>query len=334
MNTSAHEIRRVVLNNPSELSYLFKSPNEDKPRLTKIISKLVPFKVGVEFELFGSLAESLLGQCRKVEYIPSLNNEDLSYARDKFDKKLVDSKLARMLNIVSYSEDYYDWTLARETNGSLNEIRICFNGYHQLKSFERCCSLLNKYCKIPAEKGGIHIHIDFTKVIKDKGEDAAKYAVSFFNDPNILSRVLQIFGGYKGKYNSRIAKRRSKGGWINVSILDTIEFRIGHLTYNYHTIISWIVELSKLVQQCKDEIYNGVERKIDEVNSFDETQLMDTTISDSNGNEYCEESDPDASIDFNQITISRINSVADSLSTISRITNNGYYESNSMPWQI
>jgi hypothetical protein len=103
-------------------------------------------------------------------------------------------------------------------------------------------------------KGGIHIHINFPELKDKKCKD---YALDWFDRLSIQRKILQIFGGYKGEYNSK-GSSTSKGHYIRVSDLNTIEFRIGRLTYDYKTIIRWIISCSELVRECKSDYFNKV----------------------------------------------------------------------------
>lgn len=231
MSTSKFEIERIVRKHPTELKYLFKSPTEDKRRLTKIISHLVPYRVGLEFECFGCLTQHLAPL--KINSKNQKPNEELRriYVRNK-------------LRMFDFKEDNSSWCDSMEESGNLNEIRLSFLGYKGLIPLFNSLELMNKYCSIPAEKGGIHIHINYSSDGNHK-----KFALDWFNKKSVISEVLNIFGGYIGKYNKPGASY-GKGHYIRVSSLNTIEFRIARLTYDYATIINWIIKCSELVTRC------------------------------------------------------------------------------------
>jgi hypothetical protein len=216
------------MNDPRPLKYMFHNPSEDKRRLSRIIGDMIPYRIGIEFELFGTLANLL--------------PKNTTSSSDKA------KALKEKFNLFDYSEDTYSWSDSKEDGGSLNEIRVSIKGSKQLNSLWNVLAAMNENCKIPAENGGIHIHIDFNDSIKKYGDDKAReLANNYFNQKEVLDEVLNIFGGYKGSYNKRGSKIQSKGGWINISSKNSVEFRIGRLTYDYKTIIRWIVSLSKLV---------------------------------------------------------------------------------------
>lgn len=248
MSINKHEIYRIVRHNPSLIKYLYDN-NSNKGYVTRLLNNLVPFKIGIEFELFGSIVHHKYG----ITSDPRRNKVVRSDERNN-----LFNKLTKELNITSYNEDYMFYPDSKELNGELNEIRICIEKYNQLTGLFKSCELLKSYCKIPKEKGGIHIHVDFSSIIKNY-ENADKYAKSWFSNPKVQSRILEIFGGYKGSYNKPGCGLRSKGKYVNISRLSTIEFRIGTLTFDYSKIVYYIIELSKLVKQCKYDFLNKIE---------------------------------------------------------------------------
>lgn len=227
MSTSVREIKSIVRHHPTDLKYLFKSPVENRKRLTKIISNLVPYRVGIEFECFGAVGNYLIK-----------------------DKKPNNERIKKVLGIYDFSEDEHTHNPNDGTqDASLNEVRVSFLGYKQLIPFYKTIMILNKCLIIPAEKGGIHIHID-APFVKDNTDKAIKW----FDRKIIQSEILRVFGGYKGTYNQRGADI-SKGYYVRIATTyNTIEFRIGHLTFDYDTIIRWVIECSKLVRRCATEL--------------------------------------------------------------------------------
>jgi len=241
VSTSKFEIERIVRTHPSELKYLFKSPTEDKRRLTKIIAHLVPYRIGLEFECFGCLTQHLAPKRIKVEPPKSSENTLIKTNMD-FRR----TYMINLLKLIDFSEDMTSWTEVNENSGKLNEIRLSFMGYKQLIPLFNALELMNKYCSIPVEKGGIHIHVDYPELNSITKENV----LTWFRNPIIQSKILNIFGGYKGTYN-KLGASENKGYYVRVSSLKTIEFRIARLTYNYSTIIRWVIEVSKLVKECK-----------------------------------------------------------------------------------
>jgi hypothetical protein len=131
----------------------------------------------------------------------------------------------------------------------MNEVRISISGYKQLITLWNALQILNKCLIIPKENGGIHIHIDAPFVRESRGSE---FALKWFDRPAILSEVLQIFEGYSGTYNKRHASK-NKANYIRITDYPTIEFRIGRLSYDYPTLIRYIIKCSELVRKCKKE---------------------------------------------------------------------------------
>jgi len=159
------------------------------------------------------------------------------------------------LGLVAFREDAHTFSLQpvgqvyTEGESDMNEVRISISGYKQLITLYNTLQVLSRYLSIPKVNGGIHIHIDAPFVREQEGK---KFAIEWFNRPAILSEVLQIFEGYTGTYNKRKASA-SKASYIRVSDYPTIEFRIGRLTYDYNTIIRYIIKCSELVRRCKHD---------------------------------------------------------------------------------
>ena len=70
-----------------------------------------------------------------------------------------------------------------------------------------------------------------------------------------LDIVGKLFPHYKGKYNHREVGIQRKATWVNISNKNTLEFRILPLTFDYYTLMTWIVGIVKfrntLIHECK-----------------------------------------------------------------------------------
>jgi hypothetical protein len=253
VSTSIAEINRIVRTDPKQLKFLFKSPTEDKRRLTRLISHLVPYRVGLEFETFGAVGQNYY------------TTKELKVHKSAE----IDKMLCSRLKIVDFSEDEHTDppidTPYKEDDRGMNEVRVSFSGYRQLIPFWNTIQILKKCLVIPKINGGIHIHIDAPFVREQEGKE---YAVKWFDQDCILNEILQVFEGYKGTYNQRHASIH-KGNWVRVSGYPTIEFRIARLTYDYKTIIRWIISCSDLVRRCKvDYLSKKVIRQLPRTEKF------------------------------------------------------------------
>jgi hypothetical protein len=182
------------------------------------------------------------------------------YVKTSKDPIDVNKLICKKLGLVAFREDAHTFSLNPvnqvyvEGESDMNEVRISISGYKQLITLYNTLQVLSRYLIIPKINGGIHIHIDAPFVREQEGK---KFAINWFNKPAILSEVLQIFEGYTGTYNKRKASD-SKASYIRVSEYPTIEFRIGRLTYDYNTIIRYIIKCSELVRRCRhDAVLNG-----------------------------------------------------------------------------
>jgi hypothetical protein len=219
---------------------------------------LVPYRIGIEFETFGAVGQYLFPSRVVIDELKKNQDYRLRHGIQKTtdDEKSIDELIRSKLNLVAFREDTHQHTLEPPLNKvyvegerDMNEVRISISGYKQLITLWNTLRILNKCLVIPSINGGIHIHVDAKFVRTAAGRD---YAVNWFNQPAILSEVLQIFEGYSGTYNERSASI-NKGNYIRVSDYPTIEFRIGRLTYDYSTLIRYIIKCSELVRKCKHE---------------------------------------------------------------------------------
>lgn len=188
------------------------------PKVCKgIMKSMIPFRFSVEFECFGRYLET----------------------KDKKSILSVDAdKTSRYLDSIKSSEEYF------------NEIRISCLAYHQLEAFYQRLEHMKMYNK-GGEGTGIHIHIDISSFGDFNSMDRQVIkALNVFNSDEVLDKVYAIFGSkYNGTYNKRGAQYQSKGWWINCfRSFNTIEFRIGDLTFEYEELIKIVIELEKLVK--------------------------------------------------------------------------------------
>lgn len=216
---------------------------------------MVPYRVGIEFETFGSVGNHLYPlECLFPGWgdsIKGLNGricKRLKLVDFKEDTHLHSINQKREVGItpISTSEDY---TIS---DGSLNEVRISISGYKQLIVLWNTLIQLKRCLIVPKVNGGIHIHIDAPFTSSDA---AREYSVEWFSQIKVQSEILNIFNGYTGTYNVKGASD-SKGKYVRVSPYYSIEFRIGRLTYDYATIIRYIIKCSDLVRRCKTDYLN------------------------------------------------------------------------------
>lgn len=232
MNINPAEIKQIVLTDPTVLKHILRNPNYDKRKITGIISQMFKYDVGLEFELFGSLSH-----LSKIK----IRGTDKSKERNDINKNI-----AKILRIVSYSEDHYHNKSLLEQK-DLNELRIRLRGHLGLVPLYNSLNYMRESCMIPKNSGGIHIHVDCNRFLGTN--DDRNLLCNWFSKPEVQNRVLDIFGGYEGTYNKPGCKVRTKGYYVNISRLDTVEFRIGKLTFDYPIIANWIYKCQQLVKE-------------------------------------------------------------------------------------
>lgn len=132
---------------------------------------------------------------------------------------------------------------------TLTEIRVSIKDYTQLKGLYDILKVMKDYLKIPLG-GGIHIHVDWDEYSNVTNRKiAAKWLT------NNLSKIEEIFPKYTGEYNKRKVGDQCKGTYVNLSYHKSIEFRIAPLTYNYETLIKWIIGCQKVVSNLINECH-------------------------------------------------------------------------------
>jgi hypothetical protein len=219
------KIDYVVRHEPNLLPLLFKDKSIKKGLLQSRLKRVLPCRVGIEFELTGNLSAD--------------------YIKDHPEIK-TQNQFAHHFGVFSYSEDNFD--KASSCYRTLNEIRVSVAHPNQLKGLYRIMESMKKYCSIPIG-GGIHIHVDWSDYVSSMNKLAG---IEYVNKH--LDEVESIFPKYEGTYNKRRAYD-GKASYVNFSYLNTLEFRIAPLTFEYETLIDWITNcckfVSKMNRDCK-----------------------------------------------------------------------------------
>jgi hypothetical protein len=218
-------VRECLLEHPLLIPKLLKNPAFDSKITKGIMYDMIPFRSSVEIECIKSLSRTL----------------------SPFEKN--NTYLKRRYDIIDYSDD-------RNASKSMSEHRISIINYSQASGLYKVLFDMKKHCQLN-EASGIHIHIDAHKIAKEKFlltdrnlEKTRKFLESKLN------YIDSIFGGYKGRYNDKGIGFESKSYWINIRYknLGTIEFRTAPMTFEYSTIIKWIVECNKIVKELHKEL--------------------------------------------------------------------------------
>lgn len=108
------------------------------------------------------------------------------------------------------------------------------------------CELLKKHCTLNPQSG-IHYHVDFTDI---KNWYAFKYNI--LTDSNSYIWILNSLKSwnYKGRYNEWIVSNSKTAVRLH-SGYNTIEFRIGEMTFDYPLIIKRIIHCQNISKKIK-----------------------------------------------------------------------------------
>jgi hypothetical protein len=223
--------RECLLKHPLLISKLLKDKSFN-PKITKgILYGMIPFRSSVEIECIKSL-----GQTFVHKYTNNRGNELFTKLKEKYD-------------LYDYNDDFtYD-------KKSLCEHRISIINYSQAAGLYKVLEDMKKYCKLNMSSG-IHIHIDAHKISNHNflstGDNLRK--VERFLASN-LDTLEEIFGKYEGEYNEKYVHFDERRSWINVQYREfgSIEFRIAPMTFDYETIIMWIIKCNKIIKELYKE---------------------------------------------------------------------------------
>lgn len=218
MNKSQYT-RECLLKHPCLISKLIKDKSFD-PKITKgILFGMIPFRSSIEIECFKSLSKI---------------------------KNKLDREMKQHYDVYDYSDDHNNIR-----SKEICEHRISIMNYSQAAGLYKILQDMKKYCKLNPESG-IHVHIDAWKIanrnfLRENMHEQKVYDFLYSK----LNELEDIFGEYKGEYNTRDVYFQQRGSWINVQYeqFGSIEFRIGTMTFDYETIIMWIIKCNKIVKE-------------------------------------------------------------------------------------
>ena len=198
-----------------------------KGMIYRELNKALPCRVGIEFELAGNFVGNFV-----AEHPECLSNFE-DFIRDYY-------------GVYTFCADS-----DTETLDAIRELRVSLKDFHQLVGLYKFMQDLTKYCRIH-QNGGIHIHLDMTEFNfkKCKQRRVVKNYIT-----KRLTEIGKIFPKYTGTYNMKRVGDIEKGTWVNMSRLGTLEFRIAPLTFDYNTLMTWIVKLVRfrriLIHDCR-----------------------------------------------------------------------------------
>ena len=213
VNTKSQRVRDAVLTAPHLIPVYLKDKSFNPKITTGIMAKMLPLRWGIEFECIGAIPGIIQMN------IPQWGNESNKVCEFSQDTRTADVE---------------------------NEIRISGRGYTHLTGLYNLLQHMKQCCQI-VKGGGIHIHINHSGYYADINK-----MLVFFQQECVLDKVYEIFGSqYKGIYNAKVAAW-SKGSWVRITD-NTIEFRIGELTFEYTEIVKILIALQSLMKQAINE---------------------------------------------------------------------------------
>lgn len=243
MSTKKEKIQYAIHHNPLLIPVLFRDTSINKGFLYRELTKALPCRIGIEFELSGSVREAF---CKKYNIKETLEIPTLC-SPIKSIPSAVDRKMMKFYKVLEICSDS-EYHVKPE---DLYEVRISIKDFHQLVGLYKFMQDLNEFCKLH-EHGGIHIHLDMSEY-KLNG-DRKTLEVQHYIEHR-LDEIAKIFPKYTGIYNAKEVGIVQKRTWVNISRLNTLEFRIAPLTFDYSTLISWIIKLVKfrqnLIHKCR-----------------------------------------------------------------------------------
>lgn len=211
------------MHNPTLISALLRDTSVNNGFIYRELRKALPCRIGIEFEMGKLFLEGF---------------------KNKYNIDADDNSMAAFYKVYEIRSDTFS-----EEDDKILETRISIKDFHQLSGLYHFMQDLPEFCLLH-EGGGIHIHIDMSMF---------KLGIKANEVQNYITKRLDIIGKlfppYKGKYNIKEVGIYRKATWVNISAKDTLEFRILPLTFDYYTLMTWIVEIVKfrniLIHECK-----------------------------------------------------------------------------------
>lgn len=271
MSTKLDKINHAIYHNPKLIPTLLKDCSISNGFIYSRLRRAVPRRVGIEFECLGDPASHYKFNYNDISKSSQLSDifKLTSFSQDR----PLDSSKSDYYEYVSSicSDDYIecynhgDCELdSNEEDGEyrdlpeeidsqsdlFNELRVSISDYTQLSGLYDILKLFKESCYLP-EGGGIHIHIDFSKYSNSSTNrlKSKRWLTKH------ISEVENIFPKYNGTYNKKSVGIEQKGTYVNISRHGTIEFRIAPLTFEYGTLIEWVVKCNKLVTRLIHECH-------------------------------------------------------------------------------
>jgi len=135
------------------------------------------------------------------------------------------------------------------------------NGIRGLICLHNICIMLPKQCSLNTGSG-IHYHIDCTDVYTVTHTSAFILA----NNDWIINELLNW--GTVSDVANYVARCSTSRGWVRYSSLNTIEFRVGEMTFDYSLIVTRMFSCTSIVSKLKLLSGIGAVVKYEKINTF------------------------------------------------------------------
>ena len=242
------------MHNPTLIPALLRDTSVNKGLIYKELRKALPCRIGIEFEMGASFLKGFQSKYNQPKATDKEMQEHYGVLETRSDNSSVtlNQALTRRDRVRRQPDDpFMDEHADGADPDGLIETRVSIKDYSQLVGLYKFMQDLPEFCTLH-EGGGIHIHIDmsmFPYENTNKEKEIHKWITHRLNE------VGNLFPIYKGKYNKKVVGIRAKSTWVNISRLHTLEFRTPPLTFDYYTLMSWIVGIvkfrNKLIHECR-----------------------------------------------------------------------------------
>jgi hypothetical protein len=230
--TKSSKIREAVLTAPYLIPSFLKDPNYNPIRTKKILNNLISHRVGIEIECIGHI----LNSPSLLKLIP----KDLLHLSLR---SLAPLFLCKKLKIFEINNDA-DNLDPKATE--FFELQVSILNYKHLLGLYKVLEYMKEGCTVNTE-GSIHIHIDISFLSREDRFNLAKILKAYRKEVATL---------FDCKYDCTAISKEVKGSGINIRYakLGTVEFRLGYCTFDYETIMKWVIGCTKITNKAVSQL--------------------------------------------------------------------------------
>ena len=133
-------------------------------------------------------------------------------------------------------------------------------------------------------ESGIHYHVDCTDLYNLKLDkfDPNIHADNLYNDKylrpyaDLILTELDTWE-YRGTYNSR--QFSNGGSWVRMnSCFNTVEFRIGEMTFDYKVLLKRIVHVNAIIRYIKNELIGDYMKEYNPILKYKEEDSIENIL--------------------------------------------------------